>query len=365
MPDAMTGQTSLLELQRRLALAQQMAQNPGESRTPVGAALRGLAQVLAARNAGNLTTQIDTERQSQNEKNVAALANALGVDPAKFAGVDERMIGSLANIYAQQNTPEKFDVVQVMGPDGVPIYEKKRDAIGKPAYVAPKTSRPVQVMGENGLPKWVSAEDAIGMPAYVKPDDAPDTGPNVKGESDLRKEFSVIAKPFREREEAMGNLIASAKKPSPGGDIALVTQFMKLLDPGSVVREGEFATAAQAAGIGGRLLGILQRVDSGERLTPEQRADLVSRGGMIYDEAAKNYLAALTDYEGIAEQYGFNPGRIGLRQPRYKPEDYMQSVPATSQTSTPVFPRTDADPEKAAKAARRAQLAEKYGITLP
>ncbi len=102
-----TGQTPLIELQRRLALAQQMAQNPGESATPAGAALRGLAQILAARNAGKLTTEIDTEQKAQQQADLAALqALYAGQQPDIAAFNDPRMAALALQYITEQNAPK-------------------------------------------------------------------------------------------------------------------------------------------------------------------------------------------------------------------------------------------------------------------
>ena len=45
------------------------------------------------------------------------------------------------------------------------------------------------------------------------------------------------------------NVLSSINQNSGAGDIATVYQFMKALDPTSVVRETEFSTAANSAGL--------------------------------------------------------------------------------------------------------------------
>ena len=53
--------------------------------------------------------------------------------------------------------------------------------------------------------------------------------------------------------------------------ISLIFGFMKMLDPGSVVREGEFATAQNAASIPDRIRNAYNRALEGTRLNPQQR----------------------------------------------------------------------------------------------
>lgn len=61
------------------------------------------------------------------------------------------------------------------------------------------------------------------------------------------------------------------------GDLSLIFGYMKMLDPGSVVREGEFANAQNAAGVPERILNAYNRAMKGERLTSGQRASFLSQ----------------------------------------------------------------------------------------
>jgi len=121
-----------------------------------------------------------------------------------------------------------------------------------------------------------------------------------------RKEFSSLppVKQFADQTSAYGRVVASVDDPSPSGDLALIFNFMKVLDPGSVVREGEFATAQNAGGIDQRTRGLYNRITSGERLTPEQRADFADRATRLYSEAQGQYQSLAEQYAGFAEQAG-------------------------------------------------------------
>lgn len=81
--------------------------------------------------------------------------------------------------------------------------------------------------------------------------------------------------------DKLAELRALATNPSPAGDVALIMAFNKIMDPQSTVREGEFQTIQEAQGLGGRLKGTWNRLTRGERLTPEQRQDLLSRAEAV------------------------------------------------------------------------------------
>lgn len=137
---------------------------------------------------------------------------------------------------------------------------------------------------------------------------------DYKGESDLRKEFigQQTVKDFRKQATAYGRIVASAKDPSAAGDLAMIFNYMKVLDPGSVVRESEFATAERAtawlqsseeAGITvpRPIASGIRQIATGQRLSPEQRADFVNRGRMLYEDAERQYDGLRGQYAQIAE----------------------------------------------------------------
>lgn len=72
-----------------------------------------------------------------------------------------------------------------------------------------------------------------------------------------------------------------AQQNSPAGDVAFSYAFMKLLDPGSVVREGELKLLRDAAGLRTRMEGIANRAKTGQGLTQEQRADYLKQAEAI------------------------------------------------------------------------------------
>ena len=124
--------------------------------------------------------------------------------------------------------------------------------------------------------------------------------------SKARKEFTGLkpVKDFADQTAAYGRIISSIEDPSPAGDLALIFNYMKVLDPGSTVREGEFATAEQAGGVDARVRGLYNRVVSGERLTPEQRADFANRATRLYQGAEQQYRALADQYAGFARAAG-------------------------------------------------------------
>lgn len=143
------------------------------------------------------------------------------------------------------------------------------------------------------------------------------TGKSAFGNEDkLRDEFNKGSGDFLKVRDAFGRIKASAKDPSPAGDLALIFNYMKVLDPGSTVREGEFATAQNSASIPDRIKAKYNQVMRGERLALAQRADFVDRAESLYTQQEKFYKGHEQRYRDLAINYQLNPDRVvqGLNQ---------------------------------------------------
>lgn len=139
-------------------------------------------------------------------------------------------------------------------------------------------------------------------------------------EKTLRTEISAQSKSFNDIQDAFGRISATAKDPSAAGDLALIFNYMKMLDPGSTVREGEFANAQNAAGVSDRVRAYWNNLQRGERLTPEQRVDFMKQAGSLYADSAASYNSTRDYYADLAKQYQADPGRILPPPQRYDPK---------------------------------------------
>jgi hypothetical protein len=90
----------------------------------------------------------------------------------------------------------------------------------------------------------------------------------------------------------------------------MVYSFMKMLDPTSVVREGEFATAENAGGVPTQIMTMYNRALTGERLAPEIRGQFLQQAGRQYEQQIQTYEQIRQQYAKLAEQYGVNPERV-------------------------------------------------------
>lgn len=131
-------------------------------------------------------------------------------------------------------------------------------------------------------------------------------------EEKLRKEYQTRTKVYSELGTTFSNINASAKAKTGPGDIALITGFMKMLDPSSVVRETEFATARDTAGLYERLLNTSQKLQSGQLFTldSKQRQEYVDLAQQYLKAAQKKADQDRKDLSAVVTNYKLNPDNV-------------------------------------------------------
>lgn len=127
-------------------------------------------------------------------------------------------------------------------------------------------------------------------------------------ESKLRKEYSTQTANFQDVKESYGR-IKSAEN-TGAGDIALVYAYMKMLDPGSVVREGEFATASNSAGVPAAIQNLYNKAINGERLTEGQRKTFAGQAAKLLTAAEKREKEVRGGVEQVVKSYKLNPDNV-------------------------------------------------------
>tara|TARA_R110002072_G_scaffold83854_2_gene189997 strand:- start:891 stop:2222 length:1332 start_codon:yes stop_codon:yes gene_type:complete len=131
-----------------------------------------------------------------------------------------------------------------------------------------------------------------------------------KQANDLRDEHTKNSGEFVKVRDAYGRILASGTNPSPAGDLALIFNYMKMLDPGSTVREGEFANAENSGSIPDRFIAQYNKIREGTRLSQAQRDDFLGRSESLY-AAAKDTQAYLDEsYTELAGQFNVDPKQV-------------------------------------------------------
>jgi len=143
------------------------------------------------------------------------------------------------------------------------------------------------------------------------------TEPSFKDEKELRQEYLGLTKDYKIIQSAWRSIRSAGERketdaPSPASDMALIFGFMKLLDPNSTVREGEYATAQNATGIPGRVLNAYNKAIDGVILNIDQRNDFLGQSKKQYDARLGEYKELKTTYTKLAKRKGFDPENVVL-----------------------------------------------------
>lgn len=152
-------------------------------------------------------------------------------------------------------------------------------------------------------------------------------------EGKYRDDFVRDMKPISEMRYSFDRL--NAAQDDAAGDLALIFNYMKMLDPGSAVREGEFANAQNAAGVPDQIRNQWNKLKSGERLNPEQRTSFKTQAKKIYEPYQKEGKRLRTAYTSLAKRNNLDPAAITLSAPE---EEQPQAAPQPGPTMTPAQP---------------------------
>lgn len=322
--------------QMQIQQAQQAQQRDTQFRQALPAYLTGGTNALAAlysadperaMQAQNFVTQQNALAKSQQiEQAKVAHAQATGVlssaSPARYMRV---LLPQIAAQWSQQNgkAPDEMTDDDARSLAGEVAAQAGATAGIKPeeytlgegqarfqggrqiASVAPKnegdfTLSEGQTRFKDGKP---IASVAKATPAPTAEDlDRPFKRANI-----LRDEYDIQSKDFRAATDAYQRVLSSSQDPSAAGDLALIFAYMRTLDPGSTVREGEFATAQNAAGIPDRIRAQYNKIMSGERLAPDQRTDFVQKAGQLWHGQKEIDGKRRDKYSKLATRAGIAP----------------------------------------------------------
>lgn len=145
----------------------------------------------------------------------------------------------------------------------------------------------------------------------------------------LRDEWNKATAPFVLTQNAYNTMQRAQENPSAAGDLSMIFGFMKMLDPTSTVREGEAASVQNAGGISDRVRNVYNSILSGERLTEEQRKDLVSQSENLFKVSQKHYDNTKEQYGSLADHFGVPRKAVLVEHAR--PQTAGQGGPSPAQ----------------------------------
>lgn len=125
---------------------------------------------------------------------------------------------------------------------------------------------------------------------------------------------------------------------SAADDLAIIFNFMKMLDPGSVVREGEFANAQNSAGVPDRIRNLYNNLMEGTRLNPVQRAEFIETAGGVLQ-------AQIDESIPVIQMFTEEEQALGARKGSIVPSEFQdllnrQEAPAPSTPEINDFSQT-------------------------
>jgi hypothetical protein len=192
-----------------------------------------------------------------------------------------------------------------IAPNAMP-YEPQSQDIRAVEYI---TGKPLAGRGQEGIGAVGQFRQQIA-PKTQNIVNVPDMTAGQKGfenEMKLGAAFQNqgIYKDFNDMKAAYGQVNTALSQGTPIGDVAGATKMMKLLDPGSVVRETELGIAMAASGRMDRLQNYFKNWASGETLTPKQREDFKQLSAELYAAAGQAYNQKRNEFKNFGNAYGF------------------------------------------------------------
>jgi hypothetical protein len=166
-------------------------------------------------------------------------------------------------------------------------------------------------------------QEKLDLRRYLANNKPPDNSKTWRAEDNLRSDFDKLTKDLRDELNATSKItqIVSATPPGQKPDAitqqSLVILLNKFLDPGSVVREGEFDRVVKAQGLIGKAQNLSDRILKGQPLDANTIAQINGLAN-LYSQAATGKIQKIADnYTEISGKRGLDVGSV-ISDPRYR-----------------------------------------------
>lgn len=257
------------------------------------------AQTLAEKNAARSANQDVLTRADKTIADTMAVvgetvkqSTAAGRDPATIQKAVQPLVDSVKRIAAATGKDPS-------------IYDAQVSAmVTNPTAIEAKA-----VEGAGNAASKVAEAKALDAAGYQDPNGGFKTkDEKVKAENALRDDYLKSAQSFTTIRDAK-NRIDNLDK-SGAGDMALVFNYMKILDPGSTVREGEYATAANSGGVPSAVQALYNKAIGEGSIGDKARAGILSQANKMYEAAGTQHDKTTTQFANIAKRQGMNVDNV-------------------------------------------------------
>ena len=274
------------------------------------------------------TTALQAFAKQQSEQGQGAMLNALA---AQFAGENfDPIQAQYMKRAAAASEPMKVGG-GILTPDGQFIKDPfaardsrrtslERQALGMEKMITDERERDLR---REERQTAQASLDAYRNASLANRDHGAGDARIWRAEDTLRGDFDKLTKDLREEVNATGKItqIVSATPPGQKPDAitqqSLVILLNKFLDPGSVVREGEFDRVVKAQGLEGRARNLSDRILKGQPLDANTIAQINGLAKLYSDAANSKIQKYANDYTAIAQRRKLNPENV-ISDPRYR-----------------------------------------------
>lgn len=204
-----------------------------------------------------------------------------------------------------------------------------QDPYGKPIYgwinagrqtVTPVTGRDGYAAAERAFPPPPDGVDPVVWRRELTERYVQNTinsidglaSPDREREASLRSEIRSLPsyKEYNASHTKYRSMVEAAERDTRISDLALVFDIAKLLDPGSVVREGEQEMIINTQSLPNQLVGAISALSEGGKLRPSIRKQILDEARSRIGQYEQAFLSDLDFYRQIAEGANARPEAV-------------------------------------------------------
>jgi len=324
-----------------LALMQQQRALPMEQRGQWWQQNAPMISEIIGADVSQMPLDVSKFSDQALDGQIAALSAQMGIAPEKpeFMNLGGGAVGKVqGGKFSMELEPAK-EPLKPIEVDGVLVDPVTYE----PLYTAPKKVDPADYV-ETTLADGVyfvnknDPNDKIKIGAAPKkagegPFDpsAPPDPERIRLEREFAKSWDAVRNNYSEikgqydRLKAMGSLAASDPASRSAADLALIVSFTKMLDPGSVAREGEVKLTQSAASLYDMVRNLPNQWINGQTTIPDStRAALLKAADEMMPSYQSAYERLAGDIGATADAYQFPRSRVMMG---YRPPEPQQPKP--------------------------------------